>query len=244
MAIVDEVDVGTDALVAGMHLEDRLALLVLRQRHDDLAVEATRAQQRRVEDVGAVGGGEDDDALGRLEAVHLRQHLVQRLLALVVAAAEAGAALAPDRVDLVDEDDRPAHPASLLEQVADAAGADADEHLHEVRAGDGQEADPGLTGDGPGEQRLAGARWADEEHALGHTGADLAEPVGHPQEVDDLGDLLLDAFVAGDVGEGRRRAVLAVGLGAAATDRHHVAHLPGGAALHPDEEADDQQNGQ
>ena len=103
---------------------------------------------------------------------------------------------------------------------------------------------PGLTGDGAGEQRLAGARRADEEHALGHTGADLAEAVGHPQEVDDLGDLLLDAFVAGDVGERRRRAVLAVGLGAAAPDRHHVAHLPGGAALHPDEEADDQQHGQ
>ncbi len=40
-----------------------------------------------------------------LEAVHLDQHLVQGLFALVVAAAEAGAALAADRVDLVDEDD-------------------------------------------------------------------------------------------------------------------------------------------
>ena len=41
-----------------------------------------------------------------LEAVHLGEHLVQRLLALVVPAAEAGAALAADGVDLVDEDDR------------------------------------------------------------------------------------------------------------------------------------------
>ena len=153
-----EVDVGAHPLVAGVDLEDRPALRELGQRHDDLAVEAAGAQQRRVEDVGPVGGGHDDDALGRLEAVHLRQHLVERLLALVVAAAEAGAALAADRVDLVDEDDRPAHPAGLLEQVADAAGADADEHLHEVGAGDGQEADAGLAGDGAGEQRLAGAR--------------------------------------------------------------------------------------
>ena len=116
-------------------------------------------------------------------------------------------ALAADRVDLVDEDDRPAHPAGLLEQVADAAGADADEHLHEVRTGDREEPDAGLTGDGPGEQRLAGAGRADEQHALGHPGADLAEPLGHAQEVDDLGDLLLDALVAGDVGERGRGLV-------------------------------------
>ena len=237
-----EVDVGTHPLVAAVHLEDRLALVVLGQRDDDLAVEAAGAQQRRVEDVGPVRGRHDDDALGGLEAVHLGQHLVERLLALVVPAAETGATLAADRVDLVDEDDRLAHPAGLLEQVADAAGADADEHLHEVGTGDRQEADAGLTGDGAGEQGLAGAGRADEQHALGDAGADLAEPLGHAQEVDDLGDLLLDAFVAGDVGERGRRLVGRVGLGLALADRHHVAHLAGGTALHPDEEADDQEH--
>ena len=59
------------------------------QRHQDLAVEAARAQQRGVEDVGAVGGRHHHDALGGLEAVHLGEHLVERLLALVVPAAEA-----------------------------------------------------------------------------------------------------------------------------------------------------------
>ena len=46
-----------------------------------------------------------------VEAVHLDEQLVERLLALVVAAAEAGAAVAADGVDLVDEDDRRARPA-------------------------------------------------------------------------------------------------------------------------------------
>ncbi len=160
-----------------------------------------------------------------LEAVHLGEHLVQRLLALVVAAAEAGAALAADRVDLVDEDDRLAHAAGLLEQVADTAGADADEHLHEVRAGDAQEADAGLAGDGAGEQRLAGSGRPDEQDALGHPRPDLPEALGHPQEVDDLGDLLLHAGVAGDVVERGRRLVGVVGLGLALADRHDVAHL-------------------
>ena len=38
-----------------------------------------------------------------LEAVHLAEDLVERLLALVGAAADAGAAHAADGVDLVDE---------------------------------------------------------------------------------------------------------------------------------------------
>ena len=99
---------GPMLLVLRVHLEDRQALLELGQRHDDLAVEAAGAQQRGVEDVGPVGGRHHHDALGGLEAVHLGEHLVEGLLTLVVAAAEAGAALAADRVDLVDEDDRPA----------------------------------------------------------------------------------------------------------------------------------------
>ena len=106
--------------------------------HHHLAVEAARTQQGRVEHVGAVGGGDQDDALVGLEAVHLHQQLVQRLLALVVAAAQARAAMAADGVDLVDEDDAGGVLLGLLEHVAHAAGADADEHLHEVRAGDGR----------------------------------------------------------------------------------------------------------
>ena len=41
-----------------------------------------------------VGGGDENDALVGLEAVHLDEELVQRLLALVMAAAHAGAAMA------------------------------------------------------------------------------------------------------------------------------------------------------
>ena len=51
-----------------------------------------------------VGRGDDDDAAVRLEAVHLDEQLVQRLLALFVAERVAAAAAA-DGVELVDEDD-------------------------------------------------------------------------------------------------------------------------------------------
>ena len=118
-----EVDVGRHALALAVHLEDGQALLEVGQRHDDLAVEAARPQQGGVEDVGPVGGGDHHDALGGVEAVHLREHLVERLLALVVPAAEPGAALAADGVDLVDEDDGRRLLARRLEQVAHPAGA-------------------------------------------------------------------------------------------------------------------------
>src|SRR5437764_1212817 len=185
-----EVDVGRDALVLAVDLEDLEALFGLGKGDDDRAVEAARAQERRIEDVGAVRGRHHHDALGGLEAVHLREHLIERLLALVVSAAETGAALAADRVDLVDEDDRPSELAGRLEQVAHSRRADADEHLHEVRAGHRQERHTGFTGDGARDERLAGTGRTDEQHAFGDARPDLAEAVGELEEVDDLRDPL------------------------------------------------------
>src|SRR5699024_10983363 len=107
----------------------------------------------------------EDDTLAVTEAVHLDEQLVERLLTLVVAAAHAGAALAADGVDLVDEDDAGAVLLGLLEQVTDTGGTDTDEHLDEVGAGDGVERHPGLTRDGTRQQGLTGAGRAVEQHA-------------------------------------------------------------------------------
>ena len=53
---------------------------------------------------------------------------------------------------------------------------------------------------------LPGAGRPDEEHALGDTGADPLEPLRLLQELHQLGDLLLDVVVAGDVRECSSRA--------------------------------------
>ena len=106
-----EVDLGRDRLALGVHLEDLAAADAVGPVDDDLPVEAARAQQRRVEDVGPVRGRDQDDVVLQLEAVHLDEQLVERLLALVVAAAEARAAVPADGVDLVHEDDARARPA-------------------------------------------------------------------------------------------------------------------------------------
>ena len=109
---------GASGFASRVHREDRLAALEVGPVDDDLAVEATGAQQRGVEDVGAVRRREQDHALLLVEAVHLDEQLVERLLALVVPAAEPGAAVATDGVDLVDEHDRGRRRLRLLEQVA------------------------------------------------------------------------------------------------------------------------------
>src|SRR5262249_5482171 len=155
------------------------------------AVETSRAQQRGVEHVRTVGGGDDDDALVALEAIHLDEQLIKGLLALIVPAAEAGAAMTANRVDLIDEYDAWSVLLRLLEHVAHARSTDADEHLDEVGPGDGEEGNLRFTGDSAREQRLAGARGSDHEHALGDLATELLELAGVLQEVDDFPDFLL-----------------------------------------------------
>ena len=118
-----------------------------------------------------VGGGDHDDAAVRLEAVHLDEELVERLLALFVA--ERAAAAAPaDGVELVDEDDAGGVAAGVPEEAADARRADAGVHLDEIRAAGEQERHARFARDRPRQQRLAGARRADEQDALRDAAAD------------------------------------------------------------------------
>jgi len=67
------------------------------------------------------------------ESVHLGKELVERVFALVVAAAEGVAtARTADGVDFVDKDDARRLLFSLLEEVAHTAGSDTHKHLDKV----------------------------------------------------------------------------------------------------------------
>ena len=114
-----------------MDLENIQPALAVGPVDQDLAVEAPGAQQRRVEDFRPVGRGEEDHADARIEAVELGKELIERLLLLVVCRRRRRRCGAPERVQLVDEDDAGRGLARLIEQVAHARGADADEHLDE-----------------------------------------------------------------------------------------------------------------
>jgi hypothetical protein len=201
-------------------------------------------QQRRIENVRTVGRRDQDDALVRLEAVHLDQQLVQRLLALVIATAETGAAMTADRVDFVDEDDAGRVLLGLLEHVADTACADADEHLHEVRTRDGEERHVGFAGDGTRRERLAGTGRTDQQHAARDLAAEALELLRIAQELDDLFEVLLGLVHAGDVGKGHAAMRLGQKLGLGLAE----AHCAAGATLHlaheEDPDAEDEQHRQ
>ena len=100
-----------------MDLQDGLSSLDVRVSDRDLTVETAGTQERRVEDVGTVGGGDHDDAEVRGKSVHLDQQLVEGLLTLIVAAAETRASLTSYSVDFIYEYYTGRVLLSLVEQI-------------------------------------------------------------------------------------------------------------------------------
>ncbi len=188
-------------LVLGMDPQDLLAALHVGGIDHDLAVEAAGAQQCRVKDVCAVGCRDEHHGIVCLKAVHFHQQLVQGLLALVVATAQAGTTLTANGVDLVDEDDGRASFLGLLEQVAHAGSAYAHEHLHEVGAGNAEERHARLAGYSAGKQGFTGARRAHQKAAARDLRAERLVLGRVLQEVLDLLHFLYCLVYAGNVGE-------------------------------------------
>ncbi|MGF6548279.1 hypothetical protein QFZ96_003350 [Paraburkholderia youngii] len=205
------------------------------------AVETARTQQRLVEYVRTVRRGDHDDTRVRLEAVHFDEHLVQRLFALVVTAAHAGAAMTADRVDFVDEHDTRRVLLGLLKHVAHASRADADEHFHEIRTRNAEERHLRLAGDRACEQRLTGSRRANKQHAARNTTTELLEFLRIAQKIDELRHFFLGFVATGNVGEidcvvvlvDQPRARLAKREGPAFAAPLHLSH-------HVEPETDDQ----
>ena len=185
-----------------MDAEDFFAAAHVGEVDRDLAVETAGAEEGGVEDVGAVGCGDDDDAVLRVEAVHLDKECIERLLAFVMPSSHAVTAVASDRIDFIDKNEAGGAFAALFEHVTDARGADPDEHFDEVGSADAEERDIGLAGDGAGEEGLAGAGRADHENAFGDAAAELLEFFRIAEEVNQFGDFFPRLFDPGDILEG------------------------------------------
>jgi hypothetical protein len=89
----------------------------------------------------------------------------------------------------------------LLEHIADAGRADANEHLDEVGAAEAEERHARFTGHRFGEQRFAGARRADEQHAFGDAAAEHLVLFRRLQKLDHFAQLFNSFIDAGDVFE-------------------------------------------
>ena len=133
-----------------MNVQNLLAAANVWQRDIHLAVKPPRAQQGSIQNVRAVGGRNHDHAHVGLKTVHLDQHLVQRLLPLVIAAAQASATLAAYSVNLVDENNAGCVFLGVVKHVAYAGCAHTDEHFHKVRARDGEKRHLGFASDALG----------------------------------------------------------------------------------------------
>ena len=230
-----------EGLALRVDLEDRLASLQVRRLDGDLAVEASGAQKRRIEDVGAVSRRDQNDVGALVEAVHLDEELVEGLLALVVASADSAAAVATHRVDLVDEDDGRRVLLGAFEELAHARGAHANVEFHELRTGDREEGGLSLARDGLGEQGLARAGRAVQEDAARDARAHLVELVRGREELADLLELLHGLVLTGDVREGHVGALLVEFLRARSREAAH--HPRAGHGAHDEVEGshEDQQ---
>src|SRR5262249_39631711 len=111
----------------------------------------------------------------------------------------------------------------LLEHIAHARGADADEHLDEVGARDGEERHVGFARDRTRKQRLTGAGWANQEHTARNAAAQALEFSGIAQELDDLLQILLSLVDAGHVLEGDAAVRLGQQLGTALAEAERLA---------------------
>ena len=121
-------------------------------------------------------GADGPDRLGPLRAVSaglITASAMKRAMVLAFLVAAHGRLHADfaERVQFVDEDDAGRLRLRLPEQIAHAGGAHADEHLDEFRSAEAEEGHLRLAGDGAREQRLAGARRTDEQHAFGNAAA-------------------------------------------------------------------------
>ena len=83
-----QVDIVGERNLLGMNAKHLFAAANVGTAHHYAAVETAGTKQRRIEHVGPVRRGDENDAVVRLEAVHLDQQLVQCLLALIVSAAQ------------------------------------------------------------------------------------------------------------------------------------------------------------
>mmetsp|Transcript_15564 Transcript_15564/g.31243 ORF Transcript_15564/g.31243 Transcript_15564/m.31243 type:complete len:314 (+) Transcript_15564:66-1007(+) len=170
-----EADVALTIHRARVDLEDARTTLKVWQPKLDLAVEAARAKQRRVERVWPVGRHQNLDVAARIEAVQLIDDFEHRPLYLIVAARAVVEARAANRIDLIDEDDARLLAPRHLEELAHHARALADVLLDKLGADDANEASIRPVGDRARSKRLAGAGRPVEQDALWRINAKLDE---------------------------------------------------------------------
>ena len=230
--------------ILGVDAQDRLSASDIGQTDNDLTVESSRSQKRRVQYIRTVGRRKDDYAFIQSESIHLHQHLIERLLSFVMAAAQTCASASAHRVDFIDKDNARRIFLRLFEQISHSGSADTDEHLHEIRTGNAEERYSGLSRHRFCNEGFTCSRRAYQKHALWYSRAQSRIFLRTTQKIHDFLQLLFFFFQTGDVAERDLFSVALVHSGAALAERHRLARssLAGIHEDHPDDdEYDDRQ---
>jgi len=226
-----------------MYLQDPHPSAQVRQRHHHLPVETPGAEQSGIQHIRTVGGRDENHAFIGFKTIHFHQQLVQGLLPFVMPPAQACAALPPHGINLINENQARRIFFALGEQITHPGRADAHEHFHKVRTGNGKKRHPGLSSDGSGQKRLPRARGAHQQHALGDASPQTGKPFRLPQEFHHFHKFLLGLVHSGHILEGHLGGFFAEHLGFGTPKRHD----PPSAGLHLTHEvyphADQKQHG-
>ncbi len=118
-------------------------------------------------------------------------------------------------------------PFGLLKQIPHPGSANAYKHFYKVRTAYAEEGNPGLAGNGPGQQCLACPRRAIEQHPFRYTRPQLRKLAGGTEEFHNFFKLFLSFVDAGNIIKRNLLPGLLMQLGPAFAEIHH----PAAAAL-------------
>ena len=121
----------------------------------------------------SVGGHDDFDVGGLIEAVHLIKQLQQNTLDFSICACLGVEPLGGYGIDFINEDDGGGVFSSEPKHVADHAGAFTEVFLDEFATYHADEGGGGAVCDGFHQHGFSGAGWAVEEHTSGRVNANL-----------------------------------------------------------------------
>ena len=217
-----KVNIAFQRFIFRVDFQDRFPAAQIRTADYDLTVKTPRTQERRIQNIRAVRRRERNNAFVRAEAIHLDQELVQRLFTFIMTAAEAGAALATDRIDFINKDDAGRVLLRLDKQIADAGRADTDKHFDEVRAADTEKRHIRFAGNGFRQERFTGTGRTEEQDAFRNPRADGVIFTRMFQEINDFRQFLFGFFFAGDIGKGNMHFAFFMHFRARFTEVHHA----------------------
>ena len=181
------------------------AAAAVRDRNDDLAVESSRTPQGGVKGVRQVGGGDDDDVLSFVQAVHEGKKLGHNPLFHI---ADHVVAAGGDGVNLIKEQDARPLAGCFFKNLPEVRFAFAVKLVDDLRTADGKEVGLGFVGDGTGNEGFSASRGAVEEDALRCIDAEPFENLRIAQrQFNHFPDALQLGFQAADIfiGEGSSR---------------------------------------